>query len=85
MCFLEPSTGSVVLKLGRTTGLTGGVCNGLETWIKPAHQHTLWDGNDQLQRIRRIRKKLQIDRKIELLKREEDGKFKKEDKNDFIS
>ncbi|KAL8735420.1 MAG: hypothetical protein Q9166_000966 [cf. Caloplaca sp. 2 TL-2023] len=30
-------------KNGRTTGLTGGICNGVDAWIRPTEPHTLFD------------------------------------------
>ena len=80
--FSSIQPGQWYFKLGRTTGLTAGVCNGVETWIKPAYQHTLWDANGKLQEIRRAGKKLQVDKKTGLLKRGEDGKPKEEEGDD---
>ena len=80
--FSSIKPGQWYFKLGRTTGLTAGVCNGIETWIKPAHQHTLWNANGQVQEIRRAGKKLQVDKKTGLLKRGEDGKPKEEEGDD---
>lgn len=61
-------------KVGRTTGLTGGLCNGVEAWIKPAHKHTLWDAKGRVVQIRRGGKRLHYDEETGLLKYGRDGK-----------
>ena len=69
---IEP--GQWYFKVGRTTGLTGGLCNGVDTWIKPANNHTLWDAKGQVVHVRRGGKKLHYDKGTNLLKRGKDGK-----------
>lgn len=67
--------GQWYFKVGRTTGLTSGLCNGVETWIKPAHNHTLWDAKGKLVKIRRSGKKLHDDEKTGRLRYGKDGKL----------
>lgn len=77
--------GQWYFKVGRTTGLTGGLCNGVETWIKPAHQHTLWDAKGGVVQVRRGAKRLHYDEEMGRLKHGKDGKPLETEGNDSFN
>lgn len=82
--FSSIEKGRWYFKNGRTTGLTGGICNGVETWVKPAHRHTLWDSKGRVVRIRRGGKLLHYDKATERLKYGADGKALETEGHDFF-
>ncbi|KAL8825080.1 MAG: hypothetical protein Q9191_004630 [Dirinaria sp. TL-2023a] len=70
-------------KSGRTTGLTSGICNGVEAWIRPTAQHTLFDARGAVLKVRRFGRKLQVDEETGRLKYDEKGKpMESEDEDD---
>ncbi|KAL8827200.1 MAG: hypothetical protein Q9191_003334 [Dirinaria sp. TL-2023a] len=73
--------GQWYFKVGRTTGLTSGICNGVETWVRPTKQHTLFNAKGGVEAIRNNGRKLKTEmtelqqgHSIVRLVYEEDGK-----------
>ena len=81
--FSKIKAGRWYFKVGRTTGLTGGICNGVEAWIQPAAQHTLFNAKGGVEKVRRFGRKLQVDKETGQLVYDQNGKPKEsEDAND---
>ena len=59
--FSDITPGKWYFKVGRTTGITSGICNGVEAWIKPSSQHTLFGARGAVKEIRRSGKILETD------------------------
>ncbi|KAL9601262.1 MAG: hypothetical protein Q9219_002667 [cf. Caloplaca sp. 3 TL-2023] len=56
---IQPST--YYFKNGRTTGLTSGICNGVEAWTKPTETHTLFDARGRVVKIHKAGRKFKLD------------------------
>ncbi|KAL8701645.1 MAG: hypothetical protein Q9201_004802 [Fulgogasparrea decipioides] len=63
-------------KIGRTTGLTGGLCNGIDAWIPSRVSHTLFDAHGVLKKVRHSGRILEIDKETGRLVYDENGKPK---------
>ena len=53
--------GEWYFKVGRTTDLTSGICNGVEAWTRPAKQHTLFNAKGGLEAVRKTGRKLKTE------------------------
>lgn len=54
-------------KIGRTTGLTGGICNGVDAWIPAGVQSTQFDEQGRVIQIRRAGQRLELDEEGKLV------------------
>ena len=70
---IEP--GKWYFKVGRTTGITSGICNGVEAWVKPENQHTLYGPKGAVKEVRRSGKILETNKDGRLVY-DENGKPK---------
>ena len=73
--FSRVKPGRWYFKVGRTTELTSGICNGVEAWVKPSNQHTLFDAKGAVKEIRRSGRILETDQDGRLVY-DENGKPK---------
>ena len=81
--FTNIEAGRWYYKVGRTTRLTSGICNGVEAWVRPSGQHTLFNARGAVVSVRRFGKKLQVNEETGRLIYDEKGKPKEsEDPND---
>ncbi|KAL8736940.1 MAG: hypothetical protein Q9181_002166 [Wetmoreana brouardii] len=68
--------GDWVRRIGRTTGLTGGVCNGIDAWIPFRVTHTLFDSQGVLKKVRHSGRILEMDKETGRLVYDENGEPK---------
>ena len=60
--FSSVEPGKWYFKVGRTTNLEFGLCNGVEAWVNLAYQHTLFGAKGAVKEVRRVGKILETDR-----------------------
>ncbi|KAL8797137.1 MAG: hypothetical protein Q9195_000604 [Heterodermia aff. obscurata] len=65
--FSSIKPGKWYFKIGRTTLLTSGICNGVKAWVNAGNQHTLLGANGAVEEVRRAGKILETDQEGRLV------------------